>query len=134
MPSTPPWRTRADKGARARAQGQGRKSGSNGSKGSKGEGNCKGSKGDGEGEGKGSKGSKGGGRRCWPKALSDPSPEGLCNVVGIGDEPPIVINSMDVNSDLVTEVQCASLMRPLRRTLLALCKVAGVVAPTYTWE
>jgi hypothetical protein len=62
------------------------------------------------------------------------SPEGLCNVVGVGNEPPIVIDSVDIDSDLVTEVQHASFVRPLRRMLLALCKMVGVVAPTYTWE
>jgi hypothetical protein len=69
-----------------------------------------------------------------PRALSDPSPEGLCYVVGIGDKRPIVINGVDVNADLVTEVQRVSLVKPLRQTLLAWCKTAGIVAPMYTWE
>jgi hypothetical protein len=32
------------------------------------------------------------------------------------------------------EVQRASLMRPIRHTLLGLCKEGGVLAPMYTWE
>ncbi len=45
------------------------------------------------------------GKCCpWPGASSDPSPEGLGNVFGIGKERPIAVNSADVNADLGTEV------------------------------
>jgi hypothetical protein len=67
-------------------------------------------------------------------ALSDPSPKGLGNVFDIGDEQLISVDGSDIDADLVMEVQCASLVRPLCRTLLASCKAAGVLAPTYTWE
>jgi hypothetical protein len=66
--------------------------------------------------------------------LSDPSPEGLCNVIGISNKQPNVIDGVDVNADFITEVRRASLVRPLHWMLLASCKVAGFVMPTYTWE
>ncbi len=43
-------------------------------------------------------------RHCWPRVLSDPSPESLGNVFGVGNKWPIAINGADVNADLVTEV------------------------------
>ncbi len=43
-------------------------------------------------------------RCCWPRALSDPSPKCLCKVIGVGDKRPIVVNGVDVDADLVTEV------------------------------
>ncbi len=46
----------------------------------------------------------------------------------------IIVDGVDVDTDLITEVQRTSLARPLRRTLLALCKAAGFVAPAYMWE
>ncbi len=62
----------------------------------------------------------------------------LGDVVDVGDKRPIIVDgvdaNVDINVDLVTEVRCASLMRSLRQTLLALCKAAGVAVPTYTWE
>ncbi len=59
------------------------------------------------------------GRHCCPlRALSDPSPKGLCNMVGVSNGQFIVVDGMDVNVDLVTEVQNASLVRPLHWTLL----------------
>ncbi len=71
-------------------------------------------------------------------ARGDPSPKCLSDVVGIGHEWPIVIEGsdidVDVDADLVTEVQCASLVSSLRQTLLALCEAAGVDSPTFTWE
>jgi hypothetical protein len=39
-----------------------------------------------------------------PRALSNPSPEGLEDVFGFGKEWPIAINSADVDADLVTKV------------------------------
>jgi hypothetical protein len=64
--------------------------------------------------------------------LSDPSPKVLCNIIGVGNERPIIVDGMEVNADLVMEVRCACLGRPLRRMLLASCKAAGFLAPTYT--
>ncbi len=66
--------------------------------------------------------------------LSDPPPKGLSNIFDICNKWSIVVDGTDINVDLVKEVQCASLVRPLHRTLLASCKAAGVVAPTYLWE
>ncbi len=66
--------------------------------------------------------------------MSDPSPKGLCNIIGAGDERPIVVGGVDFDADLVTEVRHAYLVWRLRRTLLALCKAARFDVPTYTWE
>ena len=67
-----------------------------------------------------------------------PTPKCLGDVIGIGGNRTIVIKSVDVNvvvdADHVTEVQCTSLVRSLCQTLLTLCKVTGVVEPTYMWE
>jgi hypothetical protein len=70
-------------------------------------------------------------RRHWPGASSNPSPKDLGNIGGVGNDWPIAVDGEDIDADLFTEVPP---LRPLRRTLLASCKVAGVVAPTYTWE
>ena len=71
-------------------------------------------------------------------ARGDLSPKCLGNLVGIGDKRPIIIDgtdvNVDINADLVTEVPCVSLVRSLRRTLMASCKAAGVFAPTFMWE
>jgi hypothetical protein len=58
------------------------------------------------------------GHPCWPGASFDPPPEGFCDVVGTGDKQPIVVNNMGVDADLVTEVQCTSLVRPPARCSL----------------
>ncbi len=45
------------------------------------------------------------GKCChWPKALFDPSPEGLGNVFNVGNKRHIAINGADIDADLVTEV------------------------------
>jgi hypothetical protein len=42
--------------------------------------------------------------RCWPGALSYPSPKSLGDVFGVGNKRPIVVHSADVDADLVTDV------------------------------
>jgi hypothetical protein len=42
------------------------------------------------------------GEHChWPGASSDPSPESLGDVFGIGNKRPIAVDCADVNEDLV---------------------------------
>ena len=53
---------------------------------------------------------------CQPRASSNLSPKVLGNIDGTRDKRPIVVEGADVNTDLFTEVQCASLVRPLAST------------------
>ncbi len=74
------------------------------------------------------------GHHHWPGAPFDLSPEGFYDVVGVGNKRPIIVNCVTADADLVMEAQRTSLVRPLRKMLLTLCEVAGVVAPMYMWE
>ena len=75
-------------------------------------------------------------------ARRDLSPKCLSNIIGVGNERPIVIDganvNLDVDGDLVTEVQCTYLTCEIPLLdipgIVQGDKAARVIAPTFTWE